>query len=62
MDTLQRRDQKELYSGITEEKDKEVVGIHMDIEKPKCPDLVLENDREKLPVEQVEEIFKYCVD
>ncbi|MBD5523498.1 MAG: adenylyl-sulfate kinase [Lachnospiraceae bacterium] len=61
METLRRRDQKGLYSGITEERQKEVVGIHMDIEVPKQPDLVLENDGERMPVEQVEKIFRHCV-
>ena len=61
MDTLRRRDQKGLYSGTTEEKQKEVVGIHMDIEEPECPDLILENDGEKTPEEQVEIIFQNCI-
>lgn len=59
METLRRRDQKGLYSGTTEEKVNEVVGIHMEIEEPKCPDLVLENDGEKSPEEQVERVCKY---
>lgn len=54
MDTLRKRDQKGLYSGITEEKHKEVVGIHMDIEEPKQPDLILDNDGERTPEEQAE--------
>lgn len=54
MDTLRKRDQKGLYSGITEEKQKEVVGIHMDIEEPKQPDLILDNDGERTPEEQAE--------
>lgn len=58
MDTLKKRDQKGLYSGITEEKQKEVVGIHMDIEEPRCPDLILQNDGEKTPEEQVERICR----
>lgn len=41
MDTLRNRDQKGLYSGITEEKQKEVAGIHVEVEEPKFPDLVL---------------------
>lgn len=58
METLRRRDQKGLYSGTTEEKANEVVGIHMEIEEPKCPDLILENDGEKSPEEQVEKILE----
>lgn len=61
MDILQKRDQKGLYSGTTEEKQKEVVGIHMDIEEPECPDLILENDGGKTPEEQVERIFRHCM-
>lgn len=57
MDTLRRRDQKGLYSGTTTEKQKEVVGVHMDIEEPKHPDLILENDGERTPLEQVERIL-----
>ncbi len=61
MDTLQKRNQKGLYSGITEERQKEVVGIHMDIEEPRCPDLILENDGEITPEEQVSIIWEYCM-
>lgn len=56
MDTLKKRDQKGLYSDITEEKQKEVVGVHMDLEEPMYPDLILENDGEKTPEEQVRRI------
>ncbi len=59
MDTLQARDQKGLYSGDTKEQQKEVVGIHMDIEEPKCPDLILENDGIRTPEEQVEIIIMH---
>lgn len=60
METLMARDQKGLYSGISEEKQKQVVGVHMDIEEPKCPDLILKNDGEKTPEEQVREIVRHC--
>lgn len=60
MDTLCARDQKGLYSGSTEERQKEVVGVHFDFEEPKHPDLILQNDGEKTPMEQVEEILRYC--
>lgn len=59
METLKRRDQKGLYSGATGEKQKEVVGIHLDIEEPKCPDLILENDGDRTPQEQVARILQY---
>ena len=42
------------------EKEKEVVGIHMKIEEPKKPDLILYNDGEKRPEEQVIEILQHC--
>ena len=60
MDTLRARDQKGLYSGMTEEKQKEVVGIHMEIEEPKRPDLILVNDGKNTPEEQVAEILRSC--
>ena len=60
METLQKRDQKGLYSGTKKEKEKEVVGIHMKIEEPKKPDLILYNDGEKRPEEQVIEILQHC--
>lgn len=58
METLQRRDQKGLYSGVTEENQKDVVGIHMEFEEPKCPDLILDNDGGRTPEEQVEIIMQ----
>ncbi len=59
MDTLRMRDQKGLYSGNTQEKEKEVTGIHIQFEEPRNPDLVLENDGDKTPEEQVEKIMEY---
>lgn len=59
MDTLQERDQKGLYSGKTTEKEKDVMGIQIAFEEPACPDLVLENNGEKTPEEQVREIIAY---
>lgn len=58
IDTLQRRDQKGLYSGNTTEKEKEVVGVQIAFEEPEKPDLILENDGIKTPEEQVEIIMK----
>lgn len=60
MNTLKKRDQKGLYSGITEEEQKEVVGIHMELEEPKCPDLILENNGKWTVEEQVEQILECC--
>ena len=51
MDTLRRRDQKGLYSGGTE-----VAGVHFSVEEPKQPDLILENDGQITPAEQVQRL------
>lgn len=59
MDTLRKRDQKGLYSGNTIEKEKEVTGIQIPLEEPRNPDLVLENNGDMTPGEQVERIEKY---
>lgn len=61
MDTLMARDQKGLYSGRAEEKQRELVGVHIELEEPRCPDLILENNGEKTPEEQVRKIVQYCV-
>lgn len=58
METLRDRDQKGLYSGLTKEKQKEVAGIHVDIEEPKNPDLILENNGSETPQEQAEKIWR----
>lgn len=58
METLVRRDQKGLYSGTTAEKAKEVAGVHVEVEEPKNPDLVLQNDGDKTPEELAEDILK----
>lgn len=50
MDTLRRRNQKGLYNG----EKRNVAGIHFQVEEPKMPDLVLENDGQRTPKEQVE--------
>lgn len=57
MDTLCKRDQKGLYSGSLRGEQEDVVGIHLDVEEPKKPDLVLQNDGHKTPWEQVQEIW-----
>ena len=53
MDILRSRDQKGLYS----KGDKDVAGIHFHVEEPKCPDLILENDGQKTPTEQLELLY-----
>lgn len=49
MDVLRRRDQKGLYSGGGGN----VAGVSLRVEEPKRPDLILENDGQKTPAEQI---------
>ncbi len=58
MDILQARNQKDLYSNAAKGMDNEVAGIQVEIEFPKKPDLILENDGGKTPEEQVEEMCR----
>ncbi len=58
MDTLRERNQKGLYSGMAKEDQKEIVGIHMEMEEPKHPNLILENDGERTLQEQMEMILQ----
>lgn len=59
MEVLRERDQKGLYSGCSNEKEKEVMGIHIIFEEPKSPDMVLENDGDTTPEEQAKKIIRY---
>ena len=54
MDTLRRRDQKGLYSAQKQD----VAGVDFQVEEPKKPDLILENDGQKTPEEQAEILWK----
>lgn len=58
IDTLKKRDQKGLYSGNTAEREKDVMGLNIVFEEPKNPELVLENDGDMTPEEQVEKIVE----
>ena len=60
METLRVRNQKGLYGDLTAKKQKDIVGIDIEIETPKCPDLVLVNDAGRTPDVQIEEILRYC--
>ena len=53
-EVLKKRDQKGLYTKAKEGREKNLVGIHISLEEPKNPDLILYNDGEKTPQEQVE--------
>lgn len=53
-ETLQKRDQKGLYSRYQSGDETELAGFQVGIETPKNPELVLRNDGEKTPEEQAE--------
>lgn len=57
METLRRRDQKGLYSGKADEECKEIVGVQLEMEEPKSPDLVVENDGEMQFKELLDQII-----
>ena len=50
MDTLRRRDQKGLYSQNADN----VAGVGLQVELPNSPDLILDNNGQRTPEEQVE--------
>ena len=49
MDTLRQRDQKGLYSQNAEN----VAGVGLQVEMPSTPDLILDNNGQSTPEEQV---------
>lgn len=53
MEVLMQRNQKGLYKG-----DRQVAGIHVDIEEPKNPDMVLDNEGDVVLSELVDNIVK----
>ncbi len=59
MDTLQKRDQKGIYSGNTDGTKKDVMGLDIDFEQPRDPDLILENEGDITPEEQAEKIIRH---
>lgn len=50
-ETLLKRNQKGLYTAGCN-----VVGVDLPFDEPRCPDLVVQNDGDRTPLEQVEEI------
>ena len=52
MDTLRQRDQKGLYSRNADN----VAGVGLQVELPEAPDLVLDNNGDRTPEEQVERL------
>lgn len=57
IEKLIERDQKGLYSKALNNEIQEVMGINMEFEEPKCPDLVVCNDGEETPDEIVGRII-----
>ncbi len=55
METLIKRDQKNLYTKAGQD----VAGIHINVEEPKNPDIILDNDGDLTPLEQIEKILKF---
>lgn len=53
METLRKRDQKGLYNRVK----KDVAGVDFQVEMPQSPDLILENDGQNTPEEQVKILY-----
>ena len=56
---LKRRDQKGLFSNSAKGIEKDVAGLEIEVEEPKSPDLILYNDGQKTPQEQVKEMINF---
>ena len=54
LETLHKRDQKNLYTKAGLGTEENLAGITWKVEEPKNPDLILYNDGEKTPEEQVQ--------
>lgn len=59
MEALQKRNQKGLYSGNTNEAVKDVMGLDIAYEEPKSPNFILENDGDIIPEEQAKKILRH---
>jgi len=59
IEELIRRDQKGLYSGAIRGEIKEVMGINMEFEEPKSPNLILDNGGELSPEQLVDIIMEF---
>ena len=58
METLKQRDQKGLYTSA----DDDVAGLHFHVEEPEDPDIILMNDGETTPEEQIKLILQFIKD
>ena len=57
-DVLRKRDQKGLYSGHTQGTATNVVGLDLQLEEPKSPDIVIQNDGSISAISAAEMILK----
>lgn len=62
LEVLQERDQKGMYSKVKQGEQIELAGVNMDVEFPKSPDIILENDGRLTINECVERILNYNID
>lgn len=58
LEVLKKRDQKGLYSGIVLGKTGNVAGVDLQVDLPKRPDIVIQNDGEQSPERIAEFILK----
>lgn len=56
-EVLYQRDQKGLYSGVKNGKLCNVMGMDLEFEEPKCPDLIVENNGDASPEQILEQIL-----
>lgn len=61
MEVLHKRDQKNLYTKAKIGQEEDLAGITFQVEEPKYPDLILENNGEFTPKEQVEKIKEFML-
>lgn len=57
MEVLQKRNQKGLYSGVKSGDAAQVVGMDLELELPKKPDIVIRNDGSRTPEELLGEVL-----
>lgn len=58
IEELIRRDQKQLYSRALRNEISDVLGINLEFEEPKAPDIVIQNNGQKTPDDIVEYLMK----
>lgn len=59
MEVLHKRDQKNLYTKAQVGQEQDLAGITFQVEEPKCSDLILENNGDVTPEEQVKKIKSF---